>query len=91
MKTEFGVLGPLRVAVEGKEVDLDQPMLRRLLAVLLCQANSPVSAGALADAWWETSPPSSEERTSATAGTGDPGGRALTMLYLQVGCSYEPM
>lgn len=63
MKTEFGVLGPLRVAVEGKEVDLDQPMLRRLLAVLLCQADSPVSAGALADALWETSPPSSARKT----------------------------
>lgn len=40
MKTEFGVLSPLRVAMESEEVDLDQPMLRRLLAVLLCQAKS---------------------------------------------------
>ncbi|MFC3890678.1 BTAD domain-containing putative transcriptional regulator [Lentzea rhizosphaerae] len=63
MKTEFGVLGPLRVAVEGKDVDLDQPMLRRLLAVLLCDANSPVSAEALAEALWEASPPASARKT----------------------------
>ncbi|MCP2248065.1 AfsR/SARP family transcriptional regulator [Lentzea aerocolonigenes] len=63
MKTEFGVLGPLRVAVEGKDVDLDQPMLRRLLAVLLCDANSPVSAEALAEALWESSPPASARKT----------------------------
>ncbi|MET1072630.1 MAG: AfsR/SARP family transcriptional regulator, partial [Umezawaea sp.] len=63
MKTEFGVLGPLRLAVEGKDVDLDQPMIRRLLAVLLCAANSPVSAEALADALWETDPPASARKT----------------------------
>ncbi|MFJ8962268.1 BTAD domain-containing putative transcriptional regulator [Lentzea sp. NPDC102401] len=63
MKTEFGVLGPLRVVVEGKDVDLDQPMLRRLLALLLCDANSPVSAEALADALWETNPPASARKT----------------------------
>lgn len=63
MKTEFGVLGPLRVAVEGEDVDLDQPMLRRLLALLLCDANSPVSAEALADALWETKPPASARKT----------------------------
>jgi DNA-binding SARP family transcriptional activator len=63
METEFGVLGPLRLAVEGKDVDLDQPMLRRLLAVLLCDANSPVSAEALAEALWEASPPASARKT----------------------------
>lgn len=63
MKTAFGVLGPLRVVVEGKDVDLDQPMLRRLLAVLLCDANSPVSAEALAESLWESSPPASVRKT----------------------------
>lgn len=63
MKTAFGVLGPLRVVVEGKDVDLDQPMLRRLLAVLLCDANSPVSAEALAESLWESSPPASARKT----------------------------
>lgn len=63
MKIEFGVLGPLRVAVEGEDVELDQPMLRRLLAVLLCNANSPVSAEALAHALWEAKPPASARKT----------------------------
>jgi DNA-binding SARP family transcriptional activator/predicted negative regulator of RcsB-dependent stress response len=63
MKMEFGVLGPLRVAIEGKDVELDQPMLRRLLAVLLCDANSPVSAEALAHALWQAKPPASARKT----------------------------
>lgn len=63
MKTEFGLLGPLRLAVEGKDVELEQPMLRRLLAVLLCHANSPVSAEALAHALWQATPPASARKT----------------------------
>lgn len=63
MKMEFGVLGPLRLVVEGNDVELEQPMLRRLLALLLCEANSPVSAEALADALWETKPPASARKT----------------------------
>ncbi|SDO45216.1 AfsR/SARP family transcriptional regulator [Lentzea jiangxiensis] len=63
MKMEFGVLGPLRLAVDGEDVELDQPMLRRLLAVLLCNANSPVSADALAHALWQAKPPASARKT----------------------------
>ena len=49
---EFGVLGPLRVWVDGQERGLP-PKGRVLLGVLLGRANRPVPVEVLIDALWE--------------------------------------
>ncbi|MGP4115020.1 BTAD domain-containing putative transcriptional regulator [Streptomyces sp. 4N509B] len=56
---EFGVLGPLRVTVDGRDIGLGSGKLRALLAFLLINANRVVSAERLIDVLWEDSPPSS--------------------------------
>ncbi|WP_407562466.1 AfsR/SARP family transcriptional regulator [Streptomyces sp. 184] len=47
-----GLLGPLRVAVAGRPVDLPAGRLRALLAVLAMSAGRTVSTARLADAVW---------------------------------------
>jgi DNA-binding SARP family transcriptional activator/tetratricopeptide (TPR) repeat protein len=49
---EFEFLGPLRVRGDLTEVAVSAPMSRRLLAVLLCHPNTPVSTDQLADVLW---------------------------------------
>jgi DNA-binding SARP family transcriptional activator len=57
---EFRILGPLEVVADGKPVDVRGAKQRALLAMLLLEANRPVSADRLVDALWE-------ERPTATA------------------------
>ncbi len=49
---QFGVLGSLRIMVDGREVALDSPKQRRLLAALLIEVGSVVSADRLAQVMW---------------------------------------
>jgi DNA-binding SARP family transcriptional activator len=60
---EFAVLGPLAVTRAGARVTLETPMLRRLLALLLCQANRPVTPEAAAEALWYGRPPRTARKT----------------------------
>jgi DNA-binding SARP family transcriptional activator len=53
----FGVLGPLRVCHAGGPVDLGPRKQQIVLAVLLCNANSPVSVDLLTEALWDDEPP----------------------------------
>jgi predicted ATPase/DNA-binding SARP family transcriptional activator len=63
----FGVLGPLDVRVEGREVDLGGPRQRSLLAALLLHAGRPVSADALAQMLWgNEAPPSAAKALQVT-------------------------
>jgi DNA-binding SARP family transcriptional activator/tetratricopeptide (TPR) repeat protein len=55
----FGLLGPVTAQSAGSAIDLSSPMPRALLAVLLFQANSAVSAERLSDALWGQHPPAS--------------------------------
>jgi DNA-binding SARP family transcriptional activator len=58
---EFGILGPLSVSTDGRELPL-APQQRMLLAVLLLHAGDPGSIGRLIDDLWA-------EETPATAAT----------------------
>src|SRR3954452_10139809 len=56
---QFGILGPLEVRADGRELVLGGAKPRALLAVLALHANQPVSAERLAVALWgEEVPPS---------------------------------
>jgi DNA-binding SARP family transcriptional activator/tetratricopeptide (TPR) repeat protein len=53
---EFRVLGPLEVVDDGRALDLGGPKQRALLALLVLDANRPVSRDRLIDALWEDQP-----------------------------------
>jgi DNA-binding SARP family transcriptional activator len=59
MPIEYRLLGPVDAIVDGRAVNLGPPRQRALLAVLLGQANTLVSAGRLVDQIWPHEPPSS--------------------------------
>src|SRR6266516_6522904 len=60
---EFLVLGPVEVRIDGKAVPLGGPKQRALLALLLLNANKPVSRSRLIDAVWGERAPASVERS----------------------------
>ena len=55
-----GVLGPLEVEQNGREVAVGGGRLRALLARLALDAGRPVTAGALVDAVWDTELPADQ-------------------------------
>jgi DNA-binding SARP family transcriptional activator len=55
----FGILGPLEVWHDGERLTIGGPQQRALLAVLLLNANSVVSADRLVDHLWGERPPDS--------------------------------
>ena len=57
MNVEFGILGPLEVAVDGRAVQLGGPRQRAVLALLLAQANEVVPVERLIDGVWDEEPP----------------------------------
>jgi DNA-binding SARP family transcriptional activator len=58
----FGVLGPLAVWRDGREVRLGGARQRGLLALLLVRANEVVSSAGVVDALWGERPPPSAEK-----------------------------
>jgi DNA-binding SARP family transcriptional activator len=65
--TEFRILGPLRVSVDGVELALPAPKLRLLLGVLLIRANRVVPADDLVDILWtDAVPPAGARNTLRT-------------------------
>ena len=54
---QFGLLGPLEVSVDGRQIDIGTPKERQLLAVLLIDFNTTVSVDKLVDELWSESPP----------------------------------
>ena len=60
---EFGVLGPLLFRRDGQVQPVPTEMLRRLLAVLLARAGSPVPVDTILDALWPVRLPPSARRT----------------------------
>jgi DNA-binding SARP family transcriptional activator len=60
---EFNVLGPLEFRRDGQLQSVPTVMLRRLLAVLLARAGSPVSIVAIIDALWNDKPPTTARHT----------------------------
>jgi predicted ATPase/DNA-binding SARP family transcriptional activator len=60
---EFGVLGPLAVWKDGRELVLGAPKQRALLAVLLLRANEVVPSGMIVDELWGGSPPTTAAKS----------------------------
>lgn len=54
---EFQVLGLLNVAESGRSVSIGRGKESEMLALLLVNANQPVSADLLIDGLWEERPP----------------------------------
>src|ERR671934_1507626 len=54
---EFRILGPLELIGNGRSLELGGQKQRALLAVLLLEANRPVSSDRLIEALWEQGPP----------------------------------
>ncbi len=60
---EFSILGPIRAVREGSELELGSPKQRAVLALLLINANIPMSADQMIDALWGDTPPASATAT----------------------------
>jgi DNA-binding SARP family transcriptional activator len=60
---EFAILGPLEARVDGHQLGLGGPKQRAVLAILLLDANRPVSRDRLIDGLWGESPPPSAAHT----------------------------
>jgi DNA-binding SARP family transcriptional activator len=60
---EFGVLGPVRVVRDGRELGLGGPKPRAVLALLLVDAGRVVPAEYLAEVLWRGSPPPGAAKT----------------------------
>src|SRR5439155_25445159 len=60
---EFGVLGPIEVRRDGRELPLGGRKQRALLALLLLHANEAVSRDRLIDGVWGERPPPTVART----------------------------
>ena len=60
---EFVILGPLEVRDDGRRLALGGPKQRAVLAMLLLDANRPVSRDRLIDGLWGESPPPSAAHT----------------------------
>jgi DNA-binding SARP family transcriptional activator len=60
---EFGILGPLVVRRDGRELPLGPPQQRAPLAVLLLRRGEPVSSARLVDDLWGERPPPTAVKT----------------------------
>lgn len=60
-RLSFGVLGPLQVVVDGRELTIPSAKQRTLLAALLLARGRVVSVAALVDAVWGPAPPATAE------------------------------
>ena len=59
----FAVLGPMLVTYDEEPIDLPTAMLRRLVAILLCQPGQPLPIDLLLETLWEGQPPPSARKT----------------------------
>jgi DNA-binding SARP family transcriptional activator len=57
MPTEFRILGPLEISVDGRLLPLGSPKQRALLGLLLVQAGETVSRDRLIEELWGEAPP----------------------------------
>jgi YVTN family beta-propeller protein len=63
---DFAVLGPIEVTVDGRALVLGGPKQRALLAMLLLDANRPVSRDRLIEGLWGARPPPTAQRSLDT-------------------------
>src|SRR5919201_7001737 len=60
---EFRLLGPVEVRVPGEPLPLGGPKQRALLALLLLNANRPVSRDLMVEALWGEAPPTNARQS----------------------------
>ena len=60
---EFRVLGPVRLAVGGRTIEVGEPRRQAVLAVLLLEAGRTVGVDVLVDRVWGESPPERARRS----------------------------
>lgn len=63
---EIALLGPMRVELDGRALDIGSGRLRAVLAVLAMSARQPVSTERLADAVWGEQPPGNLRKSVQT-------------------------
>ncbi|MEV4702100.1 BTAD domain-containing putative transcriptional regulator [Actinoplanes sp. NPDC049316] len=63
---QFGILGTFEIVLGGRTITPSAPKLRRVLALLVMQANSVVPTRLLIDELWEDRPPVSSATTLQT-------------------------
>ena len=54
---QFGILGPLTVSVDGRQIPLGPLKQQLVLALLLCRANVVTSVDLLTETLWADEPP----------------------------------
>jgi DNA-binding SARP family transcriptional activator len=59
---EFRILGPLEVLSDGRALDVGGHKQSAVLALLLLEANRPVSRDGMVDALWEDDPPETAQK-----------------------------
>jgi DNA-binding SARP family transcriptional activator/predicted negative regulator of RcsB-dependent stress response len=63
---EFGILGPLRIVVNGRQIGVASDKQRALMAQLLLRANRTVTIERLVDGVWPERPPTTAHRLVQT-------------------------
>src|SRR5262245_17417406 len=63
---EFGILGPLEVREQGRDIELGGSKQRAVLGVLLVNANTVVSTDQIIESLWEGKPPASAPKLVQT-------------------------
>lgn len=53
MVAEFKILGPVKLRVQGREIDLGRAKIRGLLGILLLSPDTPMSADLIIDRLWD--------------------------------------
>lgn len=62
-RIDYQILGPMKVVTAAGAVDVGGPKQRAVLAVLLINANRPITAGQMIDALWGDRPPATATAT----------------------------
>ncbi|WP_051779324.1 BTAD domain-containing putative transcriptional regulator [Streptomyces sp. NRRL S-241] len=80
----LSLLGPLRVTLDGRELELGGPRNRRLLAALALEAGRVVPTAGLAQAVWDDPPATAREQLQNAAG-------ALRRRFAEAGLPAAPV
>ncbi|AUG78211.1 transcriptional regulator [Kitasatospora sp. MMS16-BH015] len=83
IQVEFGILGPLSAAVDGRRIGVGGPRQRTILALLLLRPGRVVSVDAMVEAVWQGDPPATA-RTQVAICIG-----ALRKTFKAEGCGDE--
>lgn len=83
VQLDFGLLGPLSVAVDGRRIAVGGPRQRTILALLLLSPDAIVSVDAMVEAVWQGDPPATARTQVAICVAG------LRKIFRAEGCGEE--